>query len=119
MNNEAKVRRKTQSKILGTARIMSYEDIELARAERAEKDTAKEATGKRKRGRPRKAPHAEEGPVETEEGPAEKKRGRKRKSIVLDADGAEASAAGPVPKVARTNETQVEEPQRVPEARMW
>jgi len=55
MNNEAKVRRKTQSKILGTARIMSYEDIELARAERAEKDTAKEATGKRKRGRPRKA----------------------------------------------------------------
>jgi hypothetical protein len=36
MNNEAKVRRKTKSHILGNARVMSFEDIEAARAKRAE-----------------------------------------------------------------------------------
>lgn len=43
MNNEAKVRRSTKSEILGTARVMSYEDLENARAMRAAKETAKEA----------------------------------------------------------------------------
>ncbi|KAF2735862.1 hypothetical protein EJ04DRAFT_403811, partial [Polyplosphaeria fusca] len=35
MNDEAKTRRKTKSEILGKARVMSYEDIEAARAKRA------------------------------------------------------------------------------------
>ncbi|KAI9148700.1 hypothetical protein HJFPF1_10741 [Paramyrothecium foliicola] len=43
MNNEAKVRRSTKSEILGTARVMSYEDLENARAMRASKEAAKEA----------------------------------------------------------------------------
>jgi hypothetical protein len=64
INNEAKVRRSTKSDILGTARVMSYEDLVKAREERAEKDAAKEAkkaaqetdkaAGKGKRGRKRK-----------------------------------------------------------------
>ena len=43
INNEAKVRRPTRSEILGTARVVSYEDLEKARAERAAKEAAKEA----------------------------------------------------------------------------
>ncbi|ORX92858.1 hypothetical protein BCR34DRAFT_500368, partial [Clohesyomyces aquaticus] len=59
MNNEAKTRRKTRSDILGKARVMTYEDIEAARAKRAEQDAAKEARGKRKRGRLKKVAEEE------------------------------------------------------------
>ena len=59
INNEAKVRRSAKSKILGTARVMSYEDLEKARAERAAKEAEKAATGKKKRGRKRKSPTQE------------------------------------------------------------
>ncbi|PVH91919.1 hypothetical protein DM02DRAFT_478601, partial [Periconia macrospinosa] len=38
INNEAKVRRSTKPVVLGTAKVMSYEDLEEARAKRAEKD---------------------------------------------------------------------------------
>jgi hypothetical protein len=54
INNEAKVRRSTKSLVLGKAKVMSYEDLEKARAKRAEKEAAKEAKGKSKRGRKRK-----------------------------------------------------------------
>jgi hypothetical protein len=54
INNEAKVRRSTRPVVLGTAKVMSYEDLEEARVKRAEKDAAKEAKGKGKRGRKRK-----------------------------------------------------------------
>ena len=50
MNNEAKVGR-TRSVVLGKAKVMSFEDIEVARAARAAKDVIK---GKGKRGRKRK-----------------------------------------------------------------
>jgi len=55
INNEAKVRRSTKSLLLGKAKVMSYEDLEEARAKRAEKDAAKETRGKCKRGRKRKS----------------------------------------------------------------
>ncbi|KAK3064666.1 hypothetical protein LTS18_005093 [Coniosporium uncinatum] len=55
MNNEATVRRKIKSNILGNARVMSFEDIETARARRAMKDAANEVKGKGKRGRKRKS----------------------------------------------------------------
>ncbi|OCK74364.1 hypothetical protein K432DRAFT_409922 [Lepidopterella palustris CBS 459.81] len=42
INNEAKPRRSTKSDVLGTAKVMSYEDLEKAKAERAAKETAKE-----------------------------------------------------------------------------
>ncbi|KAF2466543.1 uncharacterized protein BDR25DRAFT_237079, partial [Lindgomyces ingoldianus] len=50
VNNEAKGRRSTKSLVLGTAKVMSYEDLE----ECAAKDAAK-AKGKGKRGRKRKS----------------------------------------------------------------
>jgi len=90
MNNEAKVRRSTRSVVLGTAKIMSFEDIEEARAKRTAKDALK---GKGKRGRKRKsaAVEADEPELENLEPEPElevaetvikrrAKRGRKRKS---------------------------------------
>ena len=95
MNNEAKVRRLTRSVVLGKAKVMSYKDIEEARAKR----TVKEAiNGKGKRGRKRKSAvlEAEEPETEVQKPEAEAevvraakeaingrgKRGRKRKSTV-------------------------------------
>ncbi len=51
INDEAKVRRSTKSIILGKAKVMSYEDLEEARSKRAEKEAAKSAKGKGRRGR--------------------------------------------------------------------
>ena len=56
INNEAKVRRSTRSVVLGKAKVMSYEDLEEARAKRATKEKARAAKGKGKRGRKRKSP---------------------------------------------------------------
>ncbi|KAF2804475.1 uncharacterized protein BDZ99DRAFT_545203, partial [Mytilinidion resinicola] len=85
LNKEAKCRRSTKSLILGKAKVMSYEGLEEARANRAAKDIAK-GKGKGQRGRPRKNP-APEAEVEASKG----KRGRKRKSLALDS-GADADA---------------------------
>lgn len=43
INDESKIRRSSRSEILGKARVMSYEDLEKARADRAVKEAAKEA----------------------------------------------------------------------------
>jgi hypothetical protein len=43
MNSEAKARRKTKSEVLRTARVISYKDLNKARADRAAKKAAKEA----------------------------------------------------------------------------
>ena len=51
INNKAKVRRSTKSKIIGTARVMSYEDLERARLERATKDTEQEAKNAKRKDR--------------------------------------------------------------------
>ena len=63
MNNEAKVRRSTKSIVLGKAKVMSFEDIEEARAKRAAKEVMK---GKGKRGRKRKSAALEADEPETE-----------------------------------------------------
>jgi hypothetical protein len=132
INNEAKVRRSTKSLVLGKAKVMSYEDLEEARAKRVVKDAAKaakEAKGKCKRDRKRKSA----GP-EAEEATADKvKRGPKRKSTVLEAEEPEPE---PNPKMARTSKAPalsralvmetpiaedkiVPEPWRAPVAKMW
>jgi hypothetical protein len=124
MNNEAKVRRSTRSVVLGKAKVMSFEDIEVARAARAVKEVIK---GKGKRGRKRKSaaleadePEAAEPEIEPEPEAAHAaeevingrgKRGRKRKSAALEADEPE-----PEPEVARIIEAP--EPWRAPVARM-
>ena len=63
MNTEAKVRRSPRSIVLGKAKVMSFEDIEVARAVRAAKEVIKG------------------------------KRGRKRKSAALEADEPEPEVA--------------------------
>ncbi|KAL8696242.1 MAG: hypothetical protein Q9201_007759 [Fulgogasparrea decipioides] len=60
MNNKAKVRRSTRSVVLGKAKVMSYEDLEEARAKRAAKEKA--ITGKGNRGLKRKSPTPEPEP---------------------------------------------------------
>jgi septum formation inhibitor MinC len=88
MNNEAKVRRSTQSLVLGQGqgRVMSFEDIEAARAARAAKEVIK----------------------------GKGKRGRKRKSTALEAD--EPEEPEPEPEVARMIDAPV--PWRAPVAQM-
>jgi hypothetical protein len=55
-NDEVKRRRTTKSIILGKAKVMSYEDIEMAKAKRAAKESAKDDnTAESKRGRKRKS----------------------------------------------------------------
>jgi hypothetical protein len=50
INNEAKVRRSTKSLVLGKAKVMSYEDLEEARAKRVVKESTQADKGKGKRG---------------------------------------------------------------------
>ncbi len=111
INNEAKVRRSTKSKNIGTARVMRYEDLEKARAEHAAKEAEKEARKAKKI--LRASPTAEEATV------GKGKRGRKHKSR------AGADVPEPKAKMAHMGQTQVEggeiasEPWRAPVARMW
>lgn len=51
INNEGRARRSTKAQIVGTARVMSYEDLQRARVERAAKDAANEARKQERRGR--------------------------------------------------------------------
>ena len=118
--------------VLGKAKVMSYEDLEKARAKRVVKDAAKEAKGKGKRGRKRKraTPEAEEVTVD------KIKRVRKSRSTVLEAEEAEEPEPEPKTKMARTNKALapskasviqtpitedeiVPKPWRAPVAKMW
>jgi hypothetical protein len=120
MNNKAKVRRSTQSLVLeqGQGRVISFEDIEAARAARAAKEVIK---GQGKRGRKRKSaaleadePEADEPEPEVAHAAKEVikgrgKRGGKRKIAAPEAEE-------PEPEVARTIDAPV--PWRAPVARM-
>jgi hypothetical protein len=56
-NDEAKRRQTAKSTVVGKAKVMSYEDIEVAKSKRAAKEAAKDgAAAKGKRGRKRKSP---------------------------------------------------------------
>jgi hypothetical protein len=55
INNEAKTRRSTKAEILGKAKVMGFDELEEARAKRAEQLATKAAKGTSKRGRKRKA----------------------------------------------------------------
>lgn len=79
MNNEARVRRSSKSVIIGKAKVISYEDIEEARAKRAAKEILKD----------------------------NKKRSRKRNNALIEASKAEPepepeSELEPVPELERT-----------------
>lgn len=91
INNEAKVRRSTRSLVLGKAKVMSYKELEAARAKRVAKESTQTAKGKGKRGRKSKnsLPGQEDNTIEIA------RRGRKRKS-------AEPKVPEPASKMVRT-----------------
>lgn len=98
---------------------MSYEDLEEARAKRAEKDATKEVKGNAKRGRKRKIMTPE-----PEEGTANKaKRGRKRKSTALEAEPPKAKVTHilerKAPEPASVSAAQMSRTLVAPVARMW
>ena len=104
MNKEAKVRRSTRSVVLGKAKVMSYEDLEKARAKRATKEKA--IVGKGKRGPMRKSPTSEPEPEAQVGSP----------KVVTD-------PSVPKDKVAQMNEVEptktLEVPWKAPVARMY
>jgi hypothetical protein len=114
INNEGKVRRSTKSEILGKAKVMSYEDLEKARAERAAKEAAKEVKRAQKEAKEaaKEAKIFASATLEAEENTAgRKKRGWKRKTTTSRAD-----APKPKAKVARISETQVTESEQEADA---
>ena len=98
INSETKVRRSTRSVVLGKAKVMSYEDLNEARAKRSAKEKA--TAGKGKRSRKRKSPASEAGVLEP-------------KTKVVRMSEAEPARA----LVAQMSE--VPEPWRAPVARMY
>ena len=126
INNEAKARRSTKSQNLGEARVMSYEGLEKARAERAAKEAAKEAKKAEKEAQ-KAAKESEEVASVTakvEEATAGKKKLGRNKRTQKRKSPEEAGPPEPMAKVARISEAQVEEyktasePWRAPVARM-
>jgi hypothetical protein len=108
INNEAKVRRSTRSLVIGTAKVMKYEDLERAREERAATAKAAADKAKAKRGRKRKASGREaDGAVEDE--------------AKGDGDAQEADASVPAVKNKRAKRTRIQgpEPGPEPEPRPW
>ncbi|KAK7186429.1 hypothetical protein PSPO01_07386 [Paraphaeosphaeria sporulosa] len=88
MNNEAKTRRKEKSNIVGRSRVMTWEDIEIARAKRAEQEAAIEAKGKQKRGRkPKRSATTIEEPLGTTAESAEASRVVTAQDIMGSANG--------------------------------
>jgi hypothetical protein len=118
MNNEAKVRRSTRSVVLGKAKVMSFEDIEEARAKRATKEVIK---GKGQRGRKRKSAALEADEPEAADEPEpepEPEVARAAKEVIIGSGrrGQKRRIATPEPEVARIIKSP--EPWRAPVARM-
>ncbi|KAH9206242.1 hypothetical protein DL95DRAFT_416715 [Leptodontidium sp. 2 PMI_412] len=123
-NNEAKVRRLIRSVVLGKAKVMSYQDIEEARAKRAARDIVK-SKGKRGRKRKNTEPEASEAEPEPEvevvSSTKEVKNGkrsrvRRRRSDAVEASEPEEPERQPEPQ----SEPQLEPaPWRAPVARMY
>ena len=63
INNEVKARRSTRSVVLGRAKVISYEDLEKARAKRTTKEISLTTALKRKRRRKRQSPEPEPEPA--------------------------------------------------------
>jgi hypothetical protein len=104
MNNEAKVRRSTRLIVLGKAKVMSFTDIEVARAARAAKEVIK---GKGKRGRTRKSAAVEADEPEPEPEPDSEPEVARAAEEVINGRGkcsrkrAAQEADEPEPEVAR------------------
>jgi hypothetical protein len=93
--NNAKVRRSTRSVVLGKAKVMSYQDLEEARAKREAKDKATATMGKR--GRKRKTLATEE--AEAGAGPSVLENRTRLSSEVEPANDREVLWRAPVAKM--------------------
>lgn len=116
INSEAKVRRATKSKVIGTARVMSYEDLVSARADGTAKEAAKEAASDARKAR--KVEKASAAAARAEKVPTgEGRRGRKRQSV------AAAAASQSLAEETSDNPEQIPDsssiPWQAPVARMW
>lgn len=96
INNEAKVRRSTKPVVLGTARIMSCQDLKEARAKRTEKEAAK---GKGKRGQKRKNTKPETDGPEADVLEADAPEHKTKKMCVSKVSVSEQSPSVPVTKM--------------------
>ncbi len=106
INNEAKVRRSTRSLVVGTAKVMKYEDLTRVREERAATAKAAADKAKGKRGRKRKASEREaDGAVEDE---------AKGNGDAQEADSSVSAVEG-----KRVKRTRVQGPGPEPERRPW
>ena len=105
INNEGKARRAADQKVIGTARVVTYEDLEKKRAERAVMD-ARAAERMAKKAAKEASNLTSAAPEAEGAATGMKKRGRKRKSAASVTD-----AAAPKAKAARPSEEQF-----VPEA---
>ena len=56
-NNEKKNRQRTKSTVVGKAKIMTFEDIAVAKRKREEKEAAREANKRKKRAGPSEMSH--------------------------------------------------------------
>jgi hypothetical protein len=122
MNNKAKVRQSTRLVVLRKAKVMSFKDIEVARAARAAKEVIK---NKGKRGQKRKSAtlEAEEPETEADEPELELEVARAAKEVIKGRGKrgwkrkiATQEAEEPEPEVARMIDAPV--PWRAPVARM-
>jgi hypothetical protein len=107
INNEVKARRSTKSEKLGETRVMSYKDLEKARAERAAKEAVKEAkkTEREVKKAVKEAEVVASAMSEVEEATAGKKKYNRNKITQKRKSPAETDAPEPKTKVARTSGT--------------
>ncbi|KAF2786344.1 hypothetical protein K505DRAFT_380340 [Melanomma pulvis-pyrius CBS 109.77] len=105
INNEGKARRSTKSKILGRAKVITFEDLQIARAEDEAKEAKKAETNAKRAERIAKkaAKQAANTPLQVEEATISKKRGRKRKGAAEDAEVADAGPSRSKAKVVKTS----------------
>jgi hypothetical protein len=121
MNNETKLRKSTKPVVLGKGqgKVMSYEDIEEARATRAAKDVIK---GKRSRKRKNSALEADEPEPEPEMARAAKEvmtgKGKRRRKCKNSAQKRSEPEHEPEPEVEVARVIEVPKPWRAPVARM-
>lgn len=115
INNEAKVRRATKSKVTGTARVMSFEDVESARAGRAAKEATKKAASETRK--VKKAEKESRAAVRVEKVPTGKnQRDRKSQKAAI------ADASATLSDMMLDNAVQIDGasiPWQAPVARMW
>ncbi|KAF1347207.1 hypothetical protein EJ07DRAFT_143670 [Lizonia empirigonia] len=103
INNEGKARRAADQKVIGTARVVTYEDLEEERAKRAVM-AAKAAEKKAKKAAKEARNVASAAPEAEGAATGMKKRGRKWKSAA-----SEAGVTMPKAKIARISQVQVAE----------